>query len=80
MLENKMNGEDLKTSMSLSLDFKDDQTIEVRAIDYDTNSINQVSFVEMKGAIAHNVVMKTLTEFAKRLANTNGIPARFEDV
>ena len=62
-----MNGEDLKTSMSLSLDFKDDQTIEVRAI-------------ELKGAIAHNVVMKTLTEFAKRLANTNGIPARFEDV
>jgi hypothetical protein len=29
---------------------------------------------------AHNVVMKMLKDFAKRLANKEGIPVRFQDV
>jgi len=34
----------------------------------------------LPNAFAHNAVMQMLTSFAKRLANKEGIPVRFEDV
>ena len=67
-------------NMTLDVRFEEDGTINIRAMDRDTGGDNVVSFVELPNAIDHNPVMQMLTIFAKRLANKEGIPVRFEDV
>ena len=67
-------------NMTLDVRFEEDGTINIRAMDRDTGGDNVVSFVELPNAFAHNAVMQMLTIFAKRLANKEGIPVRFEDV
>ena len=68
------------TNMTLDVRFEEDGTINIRAMDRDTGGDSVVSFVELPNAFAHNAVMQMLTSFAKRLANKEGIPVRFEDV
>ena len=76
-----------KTILTLDIRFEEDGTINIRARDRITQGDTTNTFVMYPNASAHNVVtsahnvvMKMLKDFAKRLANKEGIPVRFEDV
>ena len=78
LIEVSKNGS--KVSMSLNVDFLEDGTIVINATDHDKKKGNEISFVELPTAYDHNSVMQMLTGFARKLANKEGIPVRFEDV
>jgi hypothetical protein len=69
-----------KTILTLDIRFEEDGTINIRARDRITQGDTTNTFVMYPNASAHNVVMKMLKDFAKRLANKEGIPVRFQDV